>query len=59
MDAVTLSTILGYITQIVTAAVGWIGSFTTLISSTPLLLMFVLVAFVGLGVGLIRRIIAL
>lgn len=57
METVTLATILGYITNIVTSAVGWITSFVNLIVGQPLLLMFVLVAFVGTGIGLIRRII--
>lgn len=57
--AVTMSTILGDITSVVTAAIGWINSFVGAITSQPLLLLFVVVAFVGLGVGLIRRIIRL
>lgn len=57
--AVTVSTLLGYVTEFVTSAVSWITSFVGAITSNPLLLMFVIVAFVGLGVGLIRRIIHL
>lgn len=47
------------VTSLVTAAIGWIGQFVTVITSNPLLLAFVVVSFVGLGVGLIRRIIRL
>lgn len=43
------------VTTIVTEAIAWIGQFVTVITSNPLLLAFVLVSFVGLGVGLIRR----
>lgn len=56
---ITIATILGNVTDMVTAAVGWIGSFINAITSNPLLLMFVLVAMVGLGVGLLRRLIRL
>lgn len=58
-DPITVSTLLGYVTSFVTSAVGWIGSFVGAITGSPLLLMFVLVAFVGLGVGLIGRLIHL
>lgn len=54
-----MAEILGQVTSFVTAAIGWIGSFVTCITDTPLLLMFVIVAFVGLGVGLIKRLIRL
>lgn len=47
------------ITALVTAAVGWIGQYVTTITANPLLLIFVVTAFVGLGVGLISRIIHL
>lgn len=45
------------ITSLVTAATGWVTSFVTLITGQPLLLLFVVTGFVGLGVGLIKRII--
>lgn len=45
--------------SIVTAAAGWIGQFATVITSNPLIEMFVITSFVGLGVGLIRRLIRL
>lgn len=52
-----MAAILGTVTDIVTAAIGWIGQYVTLITNNPLLLMFVVVGFIGLGIGLIRRII--
>lgn len=55
--SVTMSAILSDITSVVTASIGWINSFVGAITSNPLLLLFVVVAFVGLGIGLIRRII--
>lgn len=54
----------GIITSIgslVTAAIAWLTSFVGAITATgnELLLLFVITAFVGLGVGLISRIIHL
>lgn len=54
---VTISTILGNVTTLVTEAIKWVGSYVGAITSNPLLLMFVIVAFVGLGVGLIKRLV--
>lgn len=54
-----VSTIVGDVTTIVTGGVTWISSFVGAITSNPLILMFVVVSFVGLGVGLIRRLIRL
>lgn len=58
-DPVTMQTIIENITSVVTAAVGWVGQYTTLITGNPLLLLFVITSFVGLGVGLIARLIRL
>lgn len=55
----TMSTILTDIGSVVTAAIGWMGDFVTFITSHPLILLFIVVAFVGLAIGLIRRLIAL
>lgn len=51
----TMETILSTVTSIVTAAVGWVGSFVTLITENPILLVFCLLPFVGLGIGLLSR----
>lgn len=55
----TLASIIGDVGSLVTAAVSWIGSFVGAITGNPLILMFVIVGFVGLGVGLIKRLIRL
>lgn len=52
-----MASLLAEVTALVNAAVGWVGQFVTVITGQPLLLMFVIVAFVGLGVGLIKRLI--
>ena len=54
---VTIATIVGNVTTLVTEAIKWVGSYVGVITSNPLLLMFVIVAFVGLGVGLIKRLV--
>lgn len=53
----TMNTIMTAVSAIVSEAIKWIGQFTAAITGNPLLLAFVVVSFVGLGVGLIRRII--
>lgn len=55
----TMAALLTNVTAFVTEAISWVTSFCTCITGQPLLLMFVIVAFVGLGVGLIRRLIRL
>lgn len=52
---VTVSTILGNVTTFVSSAVSWVGSFVGAIVDNPLILTFVVVAFVGMGIGLIKR----
>lgn len=56
-----MASILTAVTQIVTAAVGWIGSFVGVItaSGSEFLLMFLLIPVVGLGIGLFRRLLNL
>lgn len=56
-----MSTIIGYITSIVTAAVSWIGSYVGVITAqgNEFLLLFLLVPMVGLGIGLFKRLLRL
>lgn len=54
-----MASILSDVTLFVTEAIDWITAFVGVITAQPLLLMFVIVAFVGLGVGLIKRLIRL
>lgn len=54
-----MEAILTNVGTIVTQAITWVGSFVGAITGNPLILMFVLVSFVGLGVGLLRRLIRL
>lgn len=54
-----MADIISAVTSLVTASVGWVNSFVGVITNQPLLLLFVIVGFVGLGVGLIKRLIRL
>lgn len=54
-----MATIITDVTSLVTAAIGWVGEYVDAITGNPLILMFVIVSFVGLGVGLIKRLIRL
>ena len=53
----TLAAILADAGSMVTSAVTWIGSFVGAITSNPLIEAFVIVSFVGLGIGLIQRLV--
>ena len=53
----SVAAILADVGSIVTSSVSWIGSFVGAITSNGLLEMFVIVSFVGLGVGLIKRLV--
>ncbi len=57
--ATSVATIIGQAGDIVTEALSWVTETVTTITGSPLIMTFVLVAFVGLGVGLIRRMIRL
>lgn len=43
------------ITTLFTAAMGWMGTVATTVAETPLLLLGVVIGFVGIGVGLFKR----
>lgn len=51
----TMSAIIADITTLVSGSIGWAGSFVTFITSNPLVLLFTITGFVGLGIGLIKR----
>lgn len=52
-----MAAILTDVTSFVTASVGWIGDFVGVVVAQPLLEMFVITSFVGLGVGLVQRLV--
>lgn len=55
----SVTTITSNVTSIVTAAAGWIETYVGVIMDNPLILTFVVLSIVGMGVGLIRRMIRL
>lgn len=54
-----MADIIAAVTSLVGGAITWVTSFVGVITSNDLLLLFVITSFVGLGVGLIRRMIRL
>lgn len=57
--ASTVSSVLTDVGTVVTQAMTWASNVANMIVSTPIVMVFVSVALVGLGVGLIKRMIAL
>lgn len=50
-----MADIITTITTLFTAAMGWMGTVATTVAETPLLLLGVVIGFVGIGVGLFKR----
>lgn len=58
-----MAAILSAVTDIVTASIGWMGDFLGVVTATnaegafvnPLLILFVILPLVGLGIGLLKR----
>ena len=59
MSPTPIEAILTSVGSVVTSAISWMGSFITSItaSGNELLLLFIIVPLVGLGIGLLRRLI--
>lgn len=57
--ASTVATVLADIGTIVTEAISWMGDYMTVVTDNPLLLVFVCLPVVGLGIGLLKRMISL
>lgn len=55
----TLATILADVSSIVTSALSWASSVVTFIIANPIVMIFVLIPLVGLGIGMVRRMISL
>lgn len=50
-----MTSLLSTITEVFTAAVGWVGTVASTITGQPLLLISCVIGFIGLGVGLFKR----
>jgi len=51
----TMANLITTVTQVFTAAIGWVGTVGNTIADTPLLLMGCVLGFIGVGVSLFRR----
>lgn len=51
----TMTAMLSTITEVFTAAIGWVSTVATTITNTPLLMVGCVLGFIGVGVGLFRR----
>lgn len=51
----TLATVIDAVTDIVEGSATWVQSAVSTVTTTPLLLFFVLSGFVGVGIGLFKR----
>lgn len=54
-----MATLLQQITDILDSVVDWVGSIITMITSTPLLLLFVVLPVGLIAIGVVRRLIRL
>lgn len=52
---VNIASLIANVGEIFTGAMGWAGEVGTAVADNPLLLMFVIIPFVGLGIGIFRR----
>lgn len=57
--AATVSSVLTDVGTVVTQAMTWAGNVVSFIAANPLIMVFVSLPLVGLGVGLIKRMISL
>ena len=53
--SMSVAGIISVISEVFTAAIGWVGTVAETITGNPLLLIGVVVGFVGIGVGLFKR----
>ena len=57
--AVTLASILSDVSSVVTSALSWASSVVTFITANPIVMVFVIIPLVGLGIGMVKRMISL
>ncbi len=57
--AMTMTTLLSMITEVLTAAVGWIGTIVAVIIQNPIFLIGIVITFIGVGIGLVSRLLHL
>lgn len=57
--ATTMAALLSTIGDVLDAAVGWVGVIANVVTSTPLFMIGVVIMFVGVGIGLVSRLLHL
>lgn len=55
----TMETLLSTITQILTSIISWTGSVITMITSNPLILLFVIMGVALIAIGVVKRLLRL
>lgn len=58
-SGMTMATVLSMITEVMTAAVDWIGIILNVIVANPIFLVGIVITFIGVGIGLISRLLHL
>ena len=53
--AITMTSILSSITEIFTAGISWVATVSDTVAGNPLMLFGVLITFIGVGIGLFKR----
>jgi len=51
----TMATLLTTISDVFTAAIGWVGTVASTVAGEPLLLIGFVLGFIGVGIGMFRR----
>lgn len=54
-SGLTMTALLSTITEVFTAAVGWVGTVAQTVASEPLMLVGVVLGFIGVGITLFSR----
>lgn len=57
--AMTMETLLSTITDILASIINWVGSVITMITSNPLILLFVIIGVALIAIGVVKRLLRL
>lgn len=57
--AMTMETLLSTITNILASIINWVGSVITMITSNPLILLFVIIGVALIAIGVVKRLLRL
>lgn len=54
-DPITMTSIISAITEIFTGGISWVATVSETVAGNPLMLFGVLISFIGVGIGLFKR----